>query len=206
MQPFRDFRGLCWAKIAGFTRRQEARQSAPEVWSRRPSARRLLPDQRGVAAVEFGLLAMFMFVLMAGTIDISQRVIFQRDLKRFASSAALAMATCPQGGGSCSTDAIRAIKDRMAVVLPGVTISELRLASFYLENSKITMGPGVTTYFQGTEEADAKALLLREFDAGVFVSIKATHAPTFPSFAANWGLVSKEFSESKMQLSYRKVQ
>jgi Flp pilus assembly pilin Flp len=174
----------------------------------RRNARRsgtLLRDQRGVAAVEFGLIAVVMFVMMAGAVDFSQRIIFQRDLKRFANSVALAMAACPSGGGTCSRDAINDLLPRTALLLPGVKTTELRLASFYLEDGKVVMGPGVTTYFQGTEGAAAKALLVNELDSGVFVSIKATHDPIFPSFAAKWGLVSKQFTEQTMQLSFRKV-
>ncbi|MFC5419121.1 TadE/TadG family type IV pilus assembly protein [Bosea eneae] len=164
----------------------------------------LLRDQRGVAAVEFGLIAIIMFVMMAGAVDLSQRVIFQRDLKRFTTSAALAMANCPDGGGDCITKAITAINTRMALLLPGVATTELRLGSFSLVNNKIAWGPGLTNVFQGTEEAQAKAMLEREGDTGVLVSVKATHDPIFPSFASQWGLVSKQFSESKMQLGYRK--
>jgi Flp pilus assembly pilin Flp len=164
----------------------------------------LLRDQRGVAAVEFGLIAIIMFVMMAGAVDISQRVIFQRDLKRFTTSAALAMANC-EGGGDCITKAINGINTRMALLLPGVATTELRLGSFSLVNKGIVWGPGLTNVFQGTEEAEAKALLQREGDTGVLVSVKATHDPIFPGFAAQWGLVSKQFYEYKMQLSYRKV-
>ncbi|CAN7566734.1 TadE/TadG family type IV pilus assembly protein [Bosea sp. LjRoot237] len=164
----------------------------------------LLRDQRGVAAVEFGLVAIIMFVMMAGAVDLSQRVIFQRDLKRFATSSALAMANC-QGGGDCIIKAITAINSRMALLLPGVATTELRLGSFSLVNNAIVWGPGLTNVFQGTEEVEAKALLLREGDTGVLVSVKATHDPIFLSFATKWGLVSKQFYEYKMQLSYRKV-
>lgn len=163
----------------------------------------LFRDQRGVAAVEFGLVAVIMFVMMAGAVDISQRVIFQRDLKRFATSAALAMANC-QGGESCITTAINTIKDRMELLLPGAATTELRLGSFSYVDNKIVWGPGLTNVFQGTEEAEAKALLLHEGDMAVLVSLKATHDPIFPGFATQWGLVSKQFYEYKMQLSYRK--
>lgn len=162
----------------------------------------LLRDQRGVAAVEFGLIAVIMFVMMAGAVDLSQRVIFQRDLKRFTTSAALALANC-QGGGSCIIKANNAIKDRMALLLPGVATTELRLGAFSLVNNAIAWEPGLTNIFQGTEEAEAKALLLREKDAAVIVSVKATHDPIFSGFAAKWGLVSKQFYEYKMQLSNR---
>lgn len=163
----------------------------------------LLRDQRGVAAVEFGLIAIIMFVMMAGAVDLSQRVIFQRDLKRFTTSTALAMANC-EGGGDCIIKTINAINSRMALLLPGVETTELRLGSFSLVNNRIAWDPGLTNVFQGTEEAQAKALLVREGDTGVLVSVKATHDPIFPSFAAKWGLVSKQFAESKMQLGYRK--
>jgi Flp pilus assembly pilin Flp len=179
-----------------------------DTWSRRRRGRAtgsasLLRDQRGVAAVEFGLVAIIMFVLMAGAVDLSQRIIFQRDLKRFTTSAALAMANCE--GGSCSRAAIEEIRDRMALLLPGVATSELRLGSFSLVDSKIVWGPGLTNVFQGTEEAEAKALLSREGDSGVLVSVKANHDPIFPSFASKWGLVSKQFYEYTMQLSLRKT-
>jgi Flp pilus assembly pilin Flp len=191
----------------------ELRQPGPRTafWNRALIGRRvrgsaasgaLLRDQRGVAAVEFGLIAVIMFVMMAGAVDVSQRVIFQRDLKRFTTSAALAMANC-QGGGACITSAVNGIKDRMALLLPGVATTELRLGSFSFVDKKIVWGPGLTNVFQGTEEAEAKALLLREGDAGVIVSVKATHDPIFPSFAAKWGLVSRQFYEYRMQLSHR---
>ena len=163
----------------------------------------LLRDQRGVAAVEFGLIATIMVVMMAGAVDLSQRVIFQRDLKRFTTSTALALANC-EGGGDCIIKTINAINTRMALLLPGVATTELRLGAFSLVNNKIAWDPGLTNVFQGTEEAQAKALLVREGDTGVLVSVKATHDPIFPSFASLWGLVSKQFSESKMQLGYRK--
>lgn len=92
----------------------------------------LLRDQRGVAAVEFGLIAVIMFGMMAGAVDISQRVVFQRDLKRFTASAALAMAACPSGGGDCLARAVNAIKDRMELLFPGGATTELRLGSFSL--------------------------------------------------------------------------
>lgn len=72
-------------------------------------------------------------------------------------------------------------------------------------NQQIVWGPGLTNVFQGTEEAEAKALLLNEGDNGVLVSVKATHDPIFPSFAAKWGLVGGQFYGYTMQLSYRKV-
>lgn len=165
----------------------------------------LLRDQRGVAAVEFGLIAVVMFIMMAGAVDFSQRIIFQRDLKRFTTSVALAMAACPSGGGGCMTEAVKALKDRIPLLLPGVETRELRVASFLRQNNKIVADAGVTTYLLPAEEPGAAALATNEGDIGVLVSIKATHNPIFPSFAAKWGLVSKEFSEQTMQLSFRKV-
>lgn len=193
----RDGRGSGGRRDARSGRRRGSRNHAI-------GSRDLLRDQRGVAAVEFGLVVVIMFVMMAGAVDLTQRVIFQRDLKRFTTSVALAMANCQDGGG-CTGAAIGEIMPRMSLLLPGVKTTELRLASFYLEDKKIVMGPGVTTFLQGAEETAAKALLTNERDTGVFVSIKASHEPIFPSFAQKWGLVKKEFTEQTMQLSYRKI-
>ncbi|MGE7470559.1 TadE/TadG family type IV pilus assembly protein [Bosea sp. NPDC003192] len=193
---------------------REARRSRGwrGVWSRcfsisgrEMGSRGLVRDQRGVAAVEFGLIVVIMFVMMAGAVDLSLRIIFQRDLKRFTTSAALALANCKDGGGGCAGTAIQEISGRMALLLPGIATTELRLGTFSLVNGKIVWGPGLTNVFQGTEEAQAKAMLSNEGDSGVLVSVKATHDPIFPSFAAKWGLVSQQFYEYTMQLSYRKV-
>jgi Flp pilus assembly pilin Flp len=185
------WRGLCSSR---FSMRDRIRH-------RGTASGGLLRDQRGVAAVEFGLIVVIMFVMMAGAVDLSLRIIFQRDLKRFTTSTALALANCP--GEGCAGTAIQEINGRMALLLPGVATTELRLGTFSLVNSKIVWGPGLTNVFQGTEEAEAKALLLREGDSGVLVSVRASHDPIFPSFAAKWGLVSKQFFEYTMQLSRR---
>lgn len=165
--------------------------------------RRLAGDQRGVAAVEFGLVSIIMFMMMAGAFDLSQRILFQRDLKRFTTSVALTLANCPEGGGTCTVAAIRQITDRMQLLLPGVATRELRMVSFLRQNDKIVADAGLTTYLQPGEEISAKALLTKENDRGVLASVKATHDPLFPSFAAKWGMVSNEFDEQTMQLSHR---
>ena len=67
----------------------------------------LLRDQRGVAAVEFGLIAIITFVMMAGAVDLSQQVIFQRDLKRFTTPelfASLRMDILERGPAAQHTD------------------------------------------------------------------------------------------------------
>ncbi len=63
-----------------------------------PAWRRLLPDNRGVAAVEFALILPIMFFLFVGTIEFSQALSVDRRVTQAASSTADLIARAPDTG------------------------------------------------------------------------------------------------------------
>lgn len=176
--------------------------SAFAAWRRR-RAGSLLRDERGVAAIEFSLLAVLVFTMLAAAVDMTQALIIQRDINRFTAAAAMVLATADD-----DTKVALAgleINAKIANVLPGWTGVEVGSASIVREGSAIRVGVGTMTYMP--PEANAAALAaLSDKDHGVVVRASYRHEPIILGFAERFGLTTRTFVATTAALRLRNAQ
>lgn len=169
----------------------------------RPSRRRgLLRDQRGVAAIEFALVSTGMFALLSGAVDLTLAITIQRDLNRFTSEAAQAIASACKGGAGCAAAAIEAIRTRQPNVAPKLGAMQLGMANFDKNNDRVENIIGTMTYLPADMNADAMARL-QNGDKGVAVLATYTHQPIILGLADDWGFKTKNFRSTRVVLAYR---
>jgi Flp pilus assembly protein TadG len=169
----------------------------------RPSRKRgLYRDQSGVAAIEFALIGMGMFVMLSGAVDVTQAITIQRDLNRFTAEVAQAVAAACKGAASCAASAMDAVRLRQTNVAPKLGTMQLSMANFDKNNDRVENIIGTMTYLPADMNADAMAKLANG-DKGVAVLATYTHQPIILSFASNWGFTTKNFRSARVVLAYR---
>ena len=166
------------------------------------SPRRMLRDEQGMAAVEFGLIGTVLFMTLAAAIDLSQAFTIQRDITRFTAEAALVLAS--QTDDTLAAVTGQQINAKIANVLPGKTGIEVGSAAITRKNNTILVGVGTMTYL--TAEANASALAtLQNEDHGVVVRASYRHEPLILGFAEQFGLRTKTFTAATVALRLREA-
>ena len=166
------------------------------------SPRRMLRDEQGMAAVEFGLIGTLLFMTLAAAVDLSQAFTIQRDITRFTAEAALVLAS--QTDETLAAVTGQQINAKIANVLPGKTGIEVGSTTIVRKNNTILVGVGTMTYL--TAEANASALAtLQNEDHGVVVRASYRHEPLILGFAEQFGLRTKTFTAATVALRLREA-
>lgn len=164
------------------------------------SPRRMLRDERGMAAVEFGLISTLLFTMMAAAVDLSQALTIQRDITRFTAEAALVLAS--QDNENLAALTGQQINAKIANVLPGKTGIEVGSTTIVRKDNTILVGIGTMTYLP--PEANASALAtLQNGDHGVVVRASYRHEPIILGFAETFGLRTRTFTAATVALRMR---
>lgn len=169
---------------------------------RNANQRDLIRDQSGVAAVEFALMSMVMFMMLSGAVDATQAVTIKRDLDRLTAEIAQSIAIACKGASGCSISVMDAIRSRQANIAPQLATVQLGMATFLKKNNRADDIVGTMTYLPTDMNTDAMARMA-EGDRGVAVLATYTHAPIILGLADDWGFTTKNFRSARVVISSR---
>ncbi len=153
---------------------------------------RLIRDSVGAAAVEFALIATFLFVLLGGVLDLSQLVTARRDAERVAVEVAQTLAAC--NNTSCILQAGQVIMDGNANAFLTTSKPTVSWAYVSRNGSKILVSFGNMTYLEADLEAAAKIALPANNDNGVCTMVK--------SKVTSFGILTTWFNAAKGEQRY----
>lgn len=170
---------------------------------RRRRARQMLRDESGMAAVEFGLISMVLFSMLAAAVDLGQALVIRRDITRFTAEAAMVLAVAD--GETQAAVLGQQINAKAANILPGKSGIEIGSTTITRKNDVILVGAGTMTYLPADVNAQALATLANN-DHGVVVRASYTHEPIILGFAEKFGLSTRTFTAATVALRLRNGQ
>ncbi|WP_029087043.1 TadE/TadG family type IV pilus assembly protein [Brevundimonas aveniformis] len=145
----------------------------------RKLARRFAADTSGAAAIEFTFIAIVLFVLLAGIVDLVDEQTRQREVDRIAVEVAEAMGDCPDS--DCVRLGIQDLIRSNGVVINQVSGAALGVAEITRVNNAIVMLQGTMTYLPTDVKNEALATLANT-DIGVAVLITYNFNPPIGLF------------------------
>jgi Flp pilus assembly pilin Flp len=141
-----------------------------------------LADERGAAAVEFGLIASIVTLLMCACLDVSRLMLASRDVERAASEASQALAACKSG--ACVLAAGQVLMSHQANAFMAPTPMTTSWAYVSRSGSNILVSFGNMTHLPTDVRAEALKILPGDNDNGVCTLITTTIKPV--SIVKTW--------------------
>jgi Flp pilus assembly protein TadG len=164
-------------------------------------------DNRGIASIEFALLASTLLLLAAGTVELSRCLQMYRAINRLTTQYAIAWADCTDTpAGTCRTELANYVTSgAIANIAPELTTALVSIRMFQVTMSGST--PTVTYSFPNgsalsTTERAMAVNLLADTQAGVIVTGSYTHTVTFFPKVMNAALapyLSPSFTVAQMK-------
>lgn len=145
----------------------------------RKFARKLATDTSGAAAIEFTFIAVVLFVLLAGTVDLVDEQTRQREVDRIAVEVAEALGDCPDS--DCVRAGIQDIIQSNRVIIDQVSGATLGTAEITRISNAIVILQGTMTYLPTDVKNEALATLANT-DIGVAVLITYNFNPPIGLF------------------------
>ncbi len=145
----------------------------------RALTQKMARDTSGAAAIEFTFIAIVLFVLLAGVVDLVDEQTRQREIDRISVEVAEAMADCPDS--DCVRVAVQDILRSSAVILNEVSGATLGAAEVARMSSGIVVLQGTMTYLPNDVKNEALAVLANG-DIGVAVLVSYNYRPAIGLF------------------------
>jgi Flp pilus assembly protein TadG len=142
---------------------------------------RLRGDQNGSVTIEFALLMVFLLMVAAAGVDLSNISGLTREIERSATQIATAIVSCPSGRNRCMSDFMEDYRTRKANVLIRFSSSELTIMQINKIAGGIRVCAGNGTYLDSDIMTNAKTVL-GDSDVAIVVVISTTYLPFLPVF------------------------
>ncbi|GJD95226.1 TadE/TadG family type IV pilus assembly protein [Methylobacterium iners] len=171
--------------------------------SSRTAVRSFFREDRGTAAVEFGLIATVLAAILGGIIDLSFMIGANRDAERASALIVKTLASCPprttansgftHQGSDCVTQTMRLYTDgnngRFKNIVLGLPNADLKLLYFTRVGTEIETCFGVDFVEDlGPNVKPTVLSVTRDDDTGVVARIVSNYTPLMPSFIIDHGL------------------